>query len=224
MLQKKKACESSSHTSRQTIRSRKWHQMTRLSSLLSELQFQHKTVTRWTRSSRIWKKWPSSSSQKWILQNGRFLIRNRKWPKSLRREMLHRTGSKYYLNSEFLIKSEPIGQISGRSGAVGNIQKITFGFQNQLNKSFNKYILNQKKRHPLQSDISEDSVISAKSGGALGWSTDQSASWSPWSTSFSFDRRESSSSNASDEFGNELLMAPTESKFDTIPRFHFGNS
>lgn len=81
---------------------------------------------------------------------------------------------------------------------------------------------NASQRHPLQSDISEDSVISAKSGGALGWSTDQSASWSPWSTSFSFDRRESSSSNASDEFGNELLMAPTESKFDTIPSLGLG--
>jgi len=82
---------------------------------------------------------------------------------------------------------------------------------------------NSPQRHPLRSDISEDSVISAKSGGALGWSTDQSQSWSPWSTSFSFDRRESSSSNVSDEFGNELLMAPAESKFDQIPSLGLGD-
>jgi len=86
MLQKKKVCESSSRTSRRTSLDKKWLQMTHSSSHLSALQFQQQT--RWTRSSKIWERWPSRS-RKWIHQSGRFRIRSRKWPKLLRREIRH---------------------------------------------------------------------------------------------------------------------------------------
>lgn len=85
-------------------------------------------------------------------------------------------------------------------------------------------IVANSQRNPLESDTSEDSAISQKSGGQLGWSSAQGGaeSWSPWSTSFSFDRRESNSS-AECDFSNQLLKPPCDIRFDQIPSVSIGD-